>query len=54
MDTPVEAARGDRIRTRIMGRCEGMNRVGTGPIKVLLADDHTMFRQGLANILISY
>jgi DNA-binding NarL/FixJ family response regulator len=37
-----------------MGRCEGTNRVGTGPIKVLLADDHTMFRQGLANILISY
>jgi DNA-binding NarL/FixJ family response regulator len=31
-----------------------MNRVGTGPIKVLLADDHTMFRQGLANILTSY
>jgi DNA-binding NarL/FixJ family response regulator len=37
-----------------MGRCEGTNRVGTGPIKVLLADDHTMFRHGLANILISY
>ena len=31
-----------------------MNRAGTGPIKVLLADDHTMFRQGLANILTSY
>jgi DNA-binding NarL/FixJ family response regulator len=31
-----------------------MNRVGTGPIKVLLAGDHTMFRQGLANILTSY
>jgi DNA-binding NarL/FixJ family response regulator len=24
------------------------------PIKVLLADDHTMFRQGLAAILASY
>jgi len=24
------------------------------PIKVLLADDHTMFRQGLAGILASY
>ena len=24
------------------------------PIKVLLADDHTMFRQGLADILASY
>jgi DNA-binding NarL/FixJ family response regulator len=31
-----------------------MNRVGTCPIKVLLADDHTMFRQGFANILASY
>ena len=26
----------------------------TGPIKVLLADDHTMFREGLVNILASY
>jgi DNA-binding NarL/FixJ family response regulator len=25
-----------------------------GPIRVLLADDHTMFRQGLAGILVSY
>jgi PleD family two-component response regulator len=25
-----------------------------GPIRVLLADDHTMFRQGLAGILASY
>ena len=25
-----------------------------GPIRVLLADDHTMFRQGLARILASY
>jgi DNA-binding NarL/FixJ family response regulator len=25
-----------------------------GPIRVLLADDHTMFRQGLAAILASY
>jgi DNA-binding NarL/FixJ family response regulator len=31
-----------------------MNRAGTCPIKVLLADDHTTFRQGLANILASY
>ena len=31
-----------------------MNGVETDPIKVLLADDHTMFRQGLANILASY
>ena len=26
----------------------------SGPIRVLLADDHTMFRQGLASILASY
>ena len=26
----------------------------SGPIKVLLADDHTMFRQGLAGVLASY
>ena len=26
----------------------------TGPIRVLLADDHTMFRQGLAGVLASY
>ena len=25
-----------------------------GPIRVLLADDHTMFREGLVNILASY
>ena len=25
-----------------------------GPIRVLLADDHTMFRQGLASIFASY
>ena len=25
-----------------------------GPIRVLLADDHTMFREGLASILASY
>jgi DNA-binding NarL/FixJ family response regulator len=27
---------------------------GSGPIRVLLADDHTMFRQGLAGVLASY
>jgi hypothetical protein len=26
----------------------------TGPTRVLLADDHTMFRQGLAGVLASY
>ena len=32
----------------------GENPHGSGPIRVLLADDHTMFRQGLAGILASY
>ncbi len=31
-----------------------MARLRTAPIKVLLADDHTMFRQGLAGILAAY
>jgi len=32
----------------------GENAHASGPIRVLLADDHTMFRQGLAGILASY
>ena len=32
----------------------GENRNANGPIRVLLADDHTMFREGLAGILASY
>jgi DNA-binding NarL/FixJ family response regulator len=32
----------------------GENRNADGPIRVLLADDHTMFREGLASILASY
>jgi DNA-binding NarL/FixJ family response regulator len=33
---------------------EDRNTITNGPIRVLLADDHTMFRQGLAGILASY
>ena len=33
---------------------EDRNTNANGPIRVLLADDHTMFRQGLAGILASY
>jgi DNA-binding NarL/FixJ family response regulator len=33
---------------------ENRNANANGPIRVLLADDHTMFRQGLAGILASY
>ena len=32
----------------------GENLATNGPIRVLLADDHTMFRQGLAGILAAY
>jgi DNA-binding NarL/FixJ family response regulator len=32
----------------------GENPHGSGSIRVLLADDHTMFRQGLAGVLASY
>ncbi len=32
----------------------GENLDTSGPIRVLLADDHAMFRQGLASILASY
>jgi DNA-binding NarL/FixJ family response regulator len=32
----------------------GENAESNGPIRVLLADDHTMFRQGLARLLASY
>jgi CheY-like chemotaxis protein len=34
----------------------GKNQItnANGPIRVLLADDHTMFREGLARILASY
>jgi DNA-binding NarL/FixJ family response regulator len=33
---------------------EDRNTITNGPLRVLLADDHTMFRQGLAAILASY
>jgi DNA-binding NarL/FixJ family response regulator len=35
-------------------RLAGENLATNGPIRVLLADDHTMFRQGLAGILAAY
>src|SRR5215203_7033738 len=38
------------------GWVSGENQItnANGPIRVLLADDHTMFREGLAGILASY
>ncbi|HET6659015.1 MAG TPA: response regulator [Rubrobacter sp.] len=37
-----------------MGEDQNTNVSTSGPIRVLLVDDHTMFRQGLAGILASY
>jgi DNA-binding NarL/FixJ family response regulator len=37
-----------------MGEDRSTNATADGPIRVLLADDHTMFRQGLAGVLASY
>src|SRR5215204_5993966 len=37
-----------------MGEDRNTNVKASGPIRVLLADDHTMFREGLAGILASY
>ena len=37
-----------------MGEDQHTNVNASGPIRVMLADDHTMFRQGLAGILASY
>ncbi|HKH57658.1 MAG TPA: response regulator transcription factor [Rubrobacter sp.] len=37
-----------------MGEDRTTNATMNGPIRVLLADDHTMFREGLAGILASY
>src|SRR5215208_194873 len=38
----------------VLGEYQITNANTNGPIRVLLADDHTMFRQGLAGILASY
>jgi len=37
-----------------MGEDRSTNADTNGPIRILLADDHTMFRQGLAGVLASY
>src|SRR5215218_2665229 len=38
----------------VLGEDRTTNATTNGPIRVLLADDHTMFREGLAGILASY
>ena len=47
---------GSKATERIegMGEDRNANVKASGPIRVLLADDHTMFREGLASILASY
>ena len=37
-----------------MGEDRSTNANADGPIRVLLADDHALFRQGLARVLASY
>src|SRR5215212_11151429 len=41
-------------RKRSGGLAQNGNTSANGSIRVLLADDHTMFREGLAGILASY
>src|SRR5829696_5636290 len=43
-----------RTHQRSGGLAENPITNANGPIRVLLADDHTMFREGLVNILASY
>src|SRR5215218_5502954 len=38
----------------VLGEDRTTNATTNGPIRVLLADDHTLFREGLAGILASY
>src|SRR5918998_414938 len=55
---PAPGGAGGRLSFRhANGRGAGLvgeDRNADAPIRVLLADDHTMFRQGLAGILASY
>ena len=44
----------DRAGAGVLGENRNTNVDTDGPIRVLLADDHTMFRQGLAAILASH
>ena len=44
----------DRAGAGVLGENRNTNVDTNGPIRVLLADDHTMFRQGLAAILASH
>ncbi len=44
----------DRVASRGQDRYQVRLSVGRNPTTVLLADDHTMFREGLARKLISY
>jgi DNA-binding NarL/FixJ family response regulator len=50
----MPSGRTNRTEQEGLGENPNTNANTNGPIRVLLADDHTMFRQGLAGILASY
>jgi DNA-binding NarL/FixJ family response regulator len=50
----MPSGRTNRTEQEGLGENQIANANTNGPIRVLLADDHTMFRQGLASILASY
>src|ERR671910_3459378 len=50
----MPSGRTNRTEQEGLGENQITNANTNGPIRVLLADDHTMFRQGLASILASY
>jgi DNA-binding NarL/FixJ family response regulator len=50
----MPSGRTNRTEQEGLGENQIANANTNGPIRVLLADDHTMFRQGMASILASY
>src|SRR5215203_4408428 len=50
----MPSGRTNRTEQEGLGENQITNANTNGPIRVLLADDHTMFRQGLASIFASY
>ena len=50
----MPSGRTNRTEQEGLGENQIANANTNGPIRVLLADDHTMFREGLAGILASY
>ena len=54
VDDTMPSGRTNGTEQETLGENPNTNANTNGPIRVLLADDHTMFRQGLAGILASY